>query len=50
MCLSSLQFAFIHRVQILMNVQLATHVETVHAQTSSAVLSATVMKDLSQAQ
>lgn len=33
MCASSLQFAFIHYMQILMNVQLATHVETVRALT-----------------
>jgi len=33
MCPSSLQFTFIHYIQILMNVPLATHVETVRALT-----------------
>lgn len=50
MCPSSLHSAFIHYVQILMNVPLATPVETERALMWLAALSAAVTKDLSQAQ
>lgn len=48
-CPSSLHSAFIHYVQILMNVPLATPVETERALMWLAALSAAVTRDLSQA-